>query len=96
MSHIARESKKKRGAGLSEEDILKIPEMLEIPSVIVVEKKKNKLYLLYCKDKEKCDKMIKIVIDTSFVYKGEKLTLIKTAGYVKRYNIFNVKEYEFI
>jgi len=96
LSHLARESKKKRGAGLSEEDILKIPEILEMPSVIAVEKKKNKLHLLYCKDKEKCDTMIKIVVDTQHIEKGEILTIIKTAGYVKRYNIFNVKEYEFI
>ena len=40
--------------------------------------------------------MIKIVVDTQHIEKGEILTIIKTAGYVKRYNIFNVKEYEFI
>ena len=29
LSHLARESKRKRGAGLSEEDILRIPEILK-------------------------------------------------------------------
>jgi len=64
--------------------------------VIVVEKKKNKIHLLYCIENKKCDNMIKLVIDTSYINKGEKLTLIKTAGYVKRYNIFNNKEYEIL
>jgi len=94
LSHLSRDSKRKRGAGLDDEDILKIPEILKNPYVIAIEKKKNKLHLLYCVENNKCDNMIKIVVDTSYIDKGIKLTLIKTAGYVKRYNIFNNKEYE--
>ena len=37
LSHLARESKKTRGAGLSDEDILKIPEILKYPSSIYFE-----------------------------------------------------------
>jgi len=87
LSHLARDSKKKRGAGLSEEDILKIPKILQNPSAIFLEKIKNKLNLLYCDNtSEKC---IKLVIDTKFTYKGEKITLIKTAGYIKSSDLKN-------
>ncbi len=96
LSHLARDSKRKRGAGLGKEDILKIPGILENPDVIAIEKKKNKIHLLYCLDNQECDNMIKIVIDTSFVYKGEKLTLVKTAGYVKKYNIFKNRDFEIV
>ena len=45
LSHLAIESKKQRGAGLSEEDILKIPEILKSPSAIYFDNKKDKLNL---------------------------------------------------
>jgi len=85
LSHLARDSKKKRGAGLSDNDILKIPGILKHPSSIYFETIKNKFNVLYCD--VKTHKCIKIVIDTKFVYKGEKITLLKTAGYVKEDNL---------
>ena len=86
LSHLARESKNKRGAGLSEEDILKIPEILEMPSVIYFDNEKKKLNLLYCKYNN-CNKIIKLVIDTKYKRKKEAMTLIKTAGYVEFANL---------
>ena len=43
LSHLARESKKQRGAGLSEEDILRIPNILKSPSAVFFENIKNKI-----------------------------------------------------
>ena len=50
LSHLARDSKKNRGAGLSDEDIFSIPEILNHPTYIYFDSKKDKLNLLYCKD----------------------------------------------
>jgi len=86
LSHLARESKNKRGAGLSEEDILKIPEILEMPSGIYFDNEKKKLNLLYCKYNN-YEKIIKLVIDTKYKRKKEAMTLIKTAGYVEFANL---------
>jgi len=94
LSHLRRESKKQRGAGLSEEDILKIPYILKNPSVVLFDNAKNKLNLLYCLEKSnKCSKYIKLVIDTKYKRKKESLTLIKTAGYIEKSNL---KGYEII
>ena len=91
LSHLARESKKRRGAGLSEEDILHIPEILKHPHTIYFDKTSDKLNVLYCKDSSSCEKIIKIVVDTKAYHKKfGKLTLIKTAGYVVEANL---KEY---
>ena len=94
LSHLARESKKQRGAGLSEEDILRIPNILKSPSAVFFDNEKDKLNLLYCERKYNCNEFIKIVIDTKMTVKGEKITLIKTAGYVKDYNVEKNKNYE--
>jgi len=56
LSHLARESKKRRGAGLSEEDILRIPEILKNPHTIYFDKNSDKLNVLYCKDSSSCEK----------------------------------------
>jgi len=93
LSHLARDSKKKRGAGLSEEDILKIPKILKSPIAIFFDNNKDKLNLLYCDKNDDCNKLIKLVVDTKMIYKSEKLTLLKTAGYVKWHNIFKNKKY---
>jgi hypothetical protein len=83
LSHLARGSKRKRGAGLSEEDILKIPEILKNPSAIYFDKGKNRFNLLYCKPKDK--ECIKIAIDTKgYASRGNKMTIIKTAGYIQK------------
>jgi len=94
LSHLARDSKKKRGAGLSDSDILNIPNILKNPSAIYFDESKNKLNLLYCKNREKCEKFIKVVVDTKGVAnRNEKITIIKTAGYVEEYNIKDMKNY---
>ena len=92
LSHLARESKKRRGAGLSEDDILMIPDILKSPSAVCFDNKKDKLNLLYCKNKKLCNKMIKIVVDTNaYDKKLKNITLIKTAGYIE---ISNLRSYE--
>ena len=94
LSHLSRESKKNRGAGLSDEDILKIPIILKEPKTVYFDKDKRKLNLLYCKDELKCGKIIKIVVDTNSIDKKYKnLTLIKTAGYIE---IANLRNYDVI
>ena len=94
LSHLMRESKKKRGAGLSEEDVLDIPIILKNPYKILFDNHKNKLNLLYCLQKKECSKLIKIVVDTKGIAnRKEKITLIKTAGYINEYNV-NSENYE--
>ena len=83
LSHLDRDSKRKRVAGLSEEDILKIPEILKSPPAVYFDKGKNRFNLLYCKPKDK--ECIKIVIDTKgYANRGNKMTIIKTAGYIQK------------
>ena len=88
LSHLARESKKKRGAGLSEDDILKIPDIISKPNAVFFDKTKNKLNLLYCDKSISCEKIIKIVVDTkAYDKKLKNITLIKTAGYIIEANL---------
>ncbi len=93
LSHLARDSKKRRKAGLNEDDILKIPKILKNPSAVFFDSDKDKLDLLYCDKNDSCNKMIKLVVDTKIDYKSEKLTLVKTAGYIKWHNVFKNKKY---
>jgi len=86
LSHLMRDSKKKRGAGLSESDILKIPQIIKNPSAVFFDSKKNKLNLLYCANSK--EKLIKIIVDTKgYDKKLGKITLIKTAGYIVEANL---------
>ncbi len=87
LSHLARESKKKRGAGLSESDILRIPYIMRRPSAIFLELSNKKMNLLYCDNQSQ--KCIKIVIDTKHIEKKTKLTIIKTAGYINSSDMNN-------
>jgi len=87
LSHLSRDSKRKRGAGLSDEDILKIPDILKNPSAIFLEKSNLKMNLLYCDDTSK--KCIKIVIDTKHIEKKKEFTIIKTAGYINSSDMKN-------
>ena len=81
LSHLARDSKKRRGAGLKREDILRIGEILGNISAVFFEKTKQKFNLLYCDNNSK--RCIKIVVDTKgYTNRKEKITLIKTAGYI--------------
>ncbi|SFV51125.1 hypothetical protein MNB_SM-7-132 [hydrothermal vent metagenome] len=90
LSHLTRQSKKDRGAGLSEDDILSIPKILKSPMAIYFDEAKEKLNLLYCAESS-CKRVIKIVIDTKYIRKKEKFTLIKTAGYVEWSNMKSYK-----
>ena len=89
LSHLARDSKKKRGAGLSDEDILKIPSILTSPSDIYFDQGKKRFNLIYCDlNRKKC---IKIAVDTkAFSNKKETITMIKTAGYIKKEDMNDV------
>jgi len=86
LSHLARESKRKRGAGLSDEDILLIPEILKSGSAYF--DKAGRMNIVYCQSTEKCDKYVKIVVDTkAYDKKLGDITLIKTAGYIAEANL---------
>ena len=95
LSHLARKSKRKRGAGLDDKDmdILRLPEIVKEPKAVFLEKTKQKFNLLYCDDRGRC---IKIVVDTKAFEKRKKpLTLIKTAGYIQSSDMKN-KDFELI
>ena len=88
LSHLSRESKNKRGAGLNDEDILNIPEILQKGNVYF--DAKGRMNILYCQSS--CQKYIKIVVDTSaYDKKLGSITLVKTAGYIVEANL---KAYE--
>jgi len=87
LAHLSRTSKRKRGAGLNDEDIIMIPQILSNASAVFLEVQKNKLNLLYCNNKSK--KCIKIVVDTKYIKGNDKLTLIKTAGYLNSSDLKN-------
>ena len=88
LAHLSRDSKRQRGAGLSREDIIKIPQILENISAIFFEFTNKKFNLLYCDNNTK--QCIKIVIDTKgYTNRKEKLTLIKTAGYINKSDMKN-------
>ncbi|SFV54840.1 hypothetical protein MNB_SM-7-660 [hydrothermal vent metagenome] len=94
LSHLSRHSKQKRGAGLSDSDILKIPEIIQKPSAVYFDTKKEKLNLLYCAQTDNCFKFVKLVVDVnSYTNRKEKVTLIKTAGYIEAHNIEKNQEY---
>ena len=92
LSHLARESKNKRGAGLSDEEILKIPKIISDEDYVYLETTNKKNNLLYFKQVSDSEKFIKIVINTKYVLKGEKITLILTAGYVYPSNLPKKKD----
>jgi len=91
LSHLSRDSKKKRGAGFDDEDILNIPLMISSPKHVYFDKKKEKLNILYLTQKD--DKLLKLVVDTNaFDKKYKNITLIKTSGVIDIKNI-NDKDY---
>ena len=88
LSHLSREHKKQRGAGLNEEDIITIPYIIKEPLALYFDDKKAKLNLIYCEKSSSCNKIIKIVIDTKGYYKKiGKITLVKTSGYIEKANL---------
>ncbi|WP_456459112.1 hypothetical protein [Nitratifractor sp.] len=89
LSHLARHSKRKRGAGLSDADILRIPEIIERGEIYF--DKNGGMNIIYCA--EGCEKLIKIVVDSKgYTNRKEKITLIKTAGYIEKYNLSQYKK----
>jgi len=101
LTHLYRPTKRKASKALLLEDIYAIPIILSEPSALFLDTQKNRLNLLYCfQDSKKC---LKLIVDTkSYVHRGEKLTTIKTAGYIYPYDMKNSKyklihgEWEFI
>ena len=90
LTHLYRPSKRKASKALSLEDIYTIPTILSEPSALFLDTEKNRLNLLYCfQDSQRC---LKLIVDTkSYVHRGEKLTIIKTAGYIYPYDMNNKK-----
>ena len=87
LSHLATDSKRKRGAGLSDEDILRIPKVIAYADRVYLETTDKKKNLLYFKQVQGSEKLVKIVVDTEYVLKGEKITLVITAGYIYPSNL---------
>ncbi|MRJ06937.1 MAG: hypothetical protein C6I01_05400 [Epsilonproteobacteria bacterium] len=89
LSHLARESKKKRGAGLEKGDILRIPSILQNPSLIIFDT--NKSDLLYIGESNfKKGKIVKIVVAVDKHRKKQgRINFIKTAGYIEEANLKN-------
>jgi len=94
LTHLYRPTKRKANKALSLDDIYTIPIILAQPSALFLDTQQNRLNLLYCiQDSQKC---LKIIVDTnSYVHRGEKLTIVKTAGYIYAYDMKNSK-YELI
>ena len=90
LTHLYRPTKRNRNKALSVEDIYTIPTILKHPSALFLDTQQNRLNLLYCFQNSK--KCLKLVIDTnSYVHRGEKLTIVKTAGYIYPYDMKNSK-----
>lgn len=84
LSHLARHSKRKRGAGLYDDDIFNIPAILRDGEIYFDQK--GRMNILYCR--KSCEKVIKIVVDTAaYDKKLGDVTLIKTAGYIVESNL---------
>ena len=90
LTHLCRPTKRNRNRALSLEDIYTIPTILKYPSALFLDTQQNRLNLLYCFQNSK--KCLKLIVDTnSYVHRGEKLTIIKTAGYIYPYDMKNSK-----
>lgn len=90
LTHLYRPTKRKASKALSLEDIYTIPAILDEPSALFLDTQSNRLNLLYCfQNSQKC---LKLIVDTkSYVHRGEKLTIVKTAGYIYPYDMKNSK-----
>ena len=90
LTHLYRPTKRNRNKALRLEDIYTIPTILKYPSAIFLDTQKNRLNLLYCfQNSQKC---LKLIIDTkNYIHRGEKLTIVKTAGYIYPYDMKNSK-----
>ena len=90
LTHLYRPTKRKLSKALLVEDIYSIPSILNQPSALFLDTQENRLNLLYClQDSQKC---LKLIVDTqSYVHRGEKLSIVKTAGYIYAYDMKNSK-----
>ena len=90
LTHLYRPTKQKLSKALLVEDIYAIPNILNQPSALFLDTQENRLNLLYClQNSQKC---LKLIVDTkSYVHRGEKLTIVKTAGYIYAYDMKNSK-----
>ena len=90
LTHLYRPTKRNRNKALSVENIYTIPTILKHPSALFLDTQQNRLNLLYCFQNSK--KCLKLIVDTnSYVHRGEKLTIVKTAGYIYPYDMKNSK-----
>ena len=87
---LYRPTKRKASKALLLEDIYTIPTILSEPSALFLDTQENRLNLLYCFQNSK--KCLKLIVDTeSYVHIGEKLSTVKTAGYIYPYDMKNSK-----
>ncbi len=90
LTHLYRPTKRKVSKALLLEDIYAIPTILSEPSALFLDTQENRLNLLYCFQNSK--KCLKLIVDTkSYVHRGEKLSTVKTAGYIYPYDMKNSK-----
>lgn len=92
LSHLARDSKKQRKAGLSNEHIYGLSEIISNYDAIFLEITKNRNNLIYCK-KVNDSNAIKIVVKYN---KKDKKLIIVTAGYVQTRNMRDRKMYKLL
>lgn len=94
LSHLMRDSKRKRGAGIDEEALERLPQLVCNADAIILNTQSHKLNLLYVSQAN--TKYIKIVINPNgYDKKLGKLTLLQTAGIVQRENLKD-KKYKII
>ena len=90
LSHLMRDSKKKRGAGICQEDLERLPQLVCHADVVIFNSQSSKLNLLYITNTH--TRYIKIVINPNgYDKKLGKLTLLQTAGTVQRENLTDKK-----
>lgn len=93
---MLRDSKKERGANLSDDEIANLPKYLSKPDIILFNKEDKKLNLLYISKDKNSNKYNKIVIDPKgYIKKQGAETIVKTSGKVEKFNLLD-KKYEVI
>lgn len=91
LTHMIRDTKKKRAAALSIDEIKNIPEYLKNPYMIVYDKKhENIIYIIEGSDKDN-----KIAVEVNYKYKKESLNMIVTSGTVDM-ETYKGKDFEII
>ena len=94
LSHLMRDSKKRRGAGAIEDDLERLPLLLCNADAVIFDTQSSRLNLLYISHSN--EKYIKIVVNPKgYDKKMGKLTLVQTAGMVQKENLHD-KRYRVI